>query len=336
MKPVFDEVLIFCPSVKTGGPEALHQLGYQIAAHGGKARMVYYDFPVIAEGAALRCEGGPYPLVEHFAQYRPQALRETILGPDTLVVFPEPLSATAVNFGGGGCQRALWWLSVDNALQGNPGLLNEEYRHTFFENRSLFHLYQSDYARAVLTHHKAQQCFALSDYTDPQFIYRSLMTANDASPAARNDSVCFFPNKGRQLAERFIADSGSLRRPAEFLAIRDMTKAQVRDALFHARVYIDFGHHPGKDRVPREAAIAGAIVLLHAMGAANHFSDHPLPPEYHFTQDDVLSGRLHQRLDDILSDPETHFAAQQFYRQTILLEKELFDLQVRSFFFSGV
>jgi hypothetical protein len=336
MKPVFDEVLIFSPSIKTGGPEALHQLGYHIARHGGMARMVYYDVPFSTEGDVFRCGDGPFPLVEYFAQYQPQVLRESSVGPNTLLVFPEPLSKSAATFGGNRCQRALWWLSVDNAIQANPGLLNEEYRQAFFADRSLLHLYQSEYARTVLMNHKAQQLLPLYDYTDPQFVDRSSSMSDEIPVGDRNNNVCYFPNKGRELAERFIAHSASLRNKTEFVAIRNMTKAQVRDALFQARVYIDFGHHPGKDRVPREAAIAGAVVLLHATGAATYYGDHPLLPEYHFTRDDILSGRLHQRLDDILDDPDAHFAAQRLYRQNILLEREQFDMQVRSLFFTGV
>jgi hypothetical protein len=114
-----------------------------------------------------------------------------------------------------------------------------------------------------------------------------------------------------------------------------MTKAQVRDTLFDARLYIDFGSHPGKDRVPREAAIAGAIVLLRAAGAANHFLDHPLPTDYLFTDDDVVSGALHRKVAMILDDPDRHFANQRIYRDAVLLERERFDLEVRSVFFTG-
>jgi hypothetical protein len=118
--------------------------------------------------------------------------------------------------------------------------------------------------------------------------------------------------------------------------IRGMTKPQVRETLFAARIYLDFGGHPGKDRVPREAAIAGAIVLLHAAGAARHFTDHPLPPQYLFTDDDVTAGRLRDKVDAILDDPAAHFAAQRLYREAIRLERERFDLEVRSFFFTGL
>ena len=335
-KPVFKEVLIFSPSVKTGGPEALHQLGYRIARNGGMARMVYYGVPLTVEGNVFRCGKGPFPLLEHFAQYQPQVLRESVLAADTLLVFPEPLSKTAAMFRSQPCQRALWWLSVDNALQSNPELLEQDSARTFFADRDLSHFYQSEYARTALMNNKAQRYLPLSDYTDPQFIQRSLTTSDNAPIRFRNNNVCFFPNKGRDLARHFLTCDTSLRNQVEFKAIRDMTKAQVRDTLFQARVYIDFGHHPGKDRVPREAAIAGAVVLLHSAGAANFFGDHPLSPDYRFTQDDVLSGRLHERLDDILDDPEAHFAAQRLYRQHILLEQERFDIEVRSSFFTRV
>jgi hypothetical protein len=335
LKPVFDEVLIFSPSAKTGGPEALHQLGHRIARNGGAARMVYYDVPFSIEGNVFRGGKGPFPLLEHFAQYEPQVLRESALGPDTLLVFPEPLLKKATAYGGQySCQRALWWLSVDNALHANPELRNEDYARALFADVNLIHFYQSEYARTALMNNGARRYLPLSDYTDPQFIQRSLTPSENPPIQYRNNNVCFFPNKGRELALRFLTCDTSLRQQIEFVAIRDMTKAQVRDALFQARVYIDFGHHPGKDRVPREAAIAGAVVLLHAAGAANFFGDHPLPADYRFTQDDVVSGRLHKRLDDILDDPEAHFAAQRLYRQHILLEQERFDLEVRASFFT--
>ena len=77
-------------------------------------------------------------------------------------------------------------------------------------------------------------------------------------------------------------------------------------------------------------------MLLHAAGAAKHFLDHPLPAEYLFTEDDVVSGRLHRQVDTVLDAPDSHFAKQRLYRDAIRLERERFDLEVRAFFFTGV
>lgn len=335
MRPVYDQVLLLCPEVKTGGPEALHQLGYQIALHGGVARMVYYApySRLEIDGDVVRCEADASPMPAHFAQYAPQVLRETRLTPDTLVVFPEPLAKLASE--ATGYQRALWWLSLDNALPQNPELEEGDGAAGLFADPRLIHFHQSEYAARFLRNHGATQFFPLSDYTDPQFIHRSLVAELNPPIADRRNVMCFFPNKGGPLAARFLEGAAALRQPVEFVPIRDMTKAQVRATLFRARIYIDFGHHPGKDRVPREAAIAGAVVLLHAAGAARCFPDHPLADVYRFTEADVTSGALHRRIDAILDDPAAHFAAQLAYRQAIRLERERFDLEVRGLFFDG-
>ena len=123
MQKVYDDVLIFCPEIKTGGPEALHQLAYQITCHGGSARMVYYaPFSRIeVDDGVLRCHADASPMPAHFARYHPRVLTEARLGPGTLVVFPEPLSHFAAK-ADVAYQRALWWLSLDNGVPQNPGL----------------------------------------------------------------------------------------------------------------------------------------------------------------------------------------------------------------------
>ena len=102
-------MVLLCLEVKTGGPEALHQLGYRIACHGGAARMVYYapHSRIEVDGDVLHCHSEASQMPAHFAQYRPQVLRETRLGPDTLMVFPEPLSKLAAE-SNKGYQRAVW------------------------------------------------------------------------------------------------------------------------------------------------------------------------------------------------------------------------------------
>lgn len=334
MRPNFDHVVIFCPEYLNGGCEALHQLGHQIARHGGSAHMAYYG-PYSAlelDGGRLRCHLAPSPVADYFAQYRPNPLQEVRTGPDTLVLLLEVLTALAgaqdTPF-----QRALWWLSVDNAIAQNPSLLDATHRRRLLSDPGLVQFHQSDYARRFLQANDAARYHPLSDYTDPDFLARRAAAAANPPIVERRRVICYFPNKGAALAERFIAGRDALRQPAAFVPLRSMTKAQVRDALFGARIYLDFGNHPGKDRVPREAAIAGAVVLLHAVGAAGCFPDHPLPADYLFTEDDVATGRLHRTVAAILDQPAAHFAAQRLYRETILHEQERFDLEVRAFFF---
>lgn len=50
--------------------------------------------------------------------------------------------------------------------------------------------------------------------------------------------------------------------------------------LLKAKVYIDFGPHPGMDRLPREAALCGCCVITNRQGAAAFHKDVPIPPQF--------------------------------------------------------
>ena len=50
--------------------------------------------------------------------------------------------------------------------------------------------------------------------------------------------------------------------------------------LQRSKIYIDFGPHPGMDRIPREAALAGCLVITNSEGAAGFQSDVPILPKY--------------------------------------------------------
>ena len=56
--------------------------------------------------------------------------------------------------------------------------------------------------------------------------------------------------------------------------------SSVSALLRRARIYVDFGPHPGMDRLPREAALAGCLVVTNREGAARYKEDVPIPEEY--------------------------------------------------------
>ena len=64
--------------------------------------------------------------------------------------------------------------------------------------------------------------------------------------------------------------------------------------------YIDFGPHPGMDRLPREAALAGCVVVTNREGAANFDEDTPLPSQFKFRAFGV--DRIYAMLKDCCCD----------------------------------
>ncbi|WP_216074700.1 hypothetical protein, partial [Acinetobacter baumannii] len=100
-----------------------------------------------------------------------------------------------------------------------------------------------------------------------------------------------------------------------------------------AKVYIDFGEHPGKDRLPREAAMMGTVVVVGMRGAAAFDEDVTLPPAYKLAIDDRLPAAFGTLIDAVMADFATHQTAQRRYRHIIEAEREVFAQQVRDVFF---
>ena len=67
--------------------------------------------------------------------------------------------------------------------------------------------------------------------------------------------------------------------PAHFrwVPIQNMTPVEVASLLGRSKVYIDFGAHPGRDRIPREAALCGCVVITGTQGSVALTVNLPLP-----------------------------------------------------------
>lgn len=327
MKPRFDEVVIFCPEVVTGGPEALHQLAHAINTAGGSAKMLYIsDRTQISCNDGLLSTNGAHSaeFMAAYQRYSPVLFSRAALSDKTLVVLPEGFVQYVDAFPS--VTKAVWWLSVDNALLGNQQKLRyKSFRRAYFSKPEIHHFYQSEYAHEFLLENGAQRVAPLFDYTE-------LKDAQGAASSVRHNlQFAYFPRKGAELAAAFLKTAPQLRA----VPIQNMSRAAVFDTLKASSVYIDFGHHPGKDRVPREAAISGCVVLVHEMGAAACYGDYPIDSYYKFISDEVTSGALAKKVADIGGNRAEHYRSQVYYRQKIRLEQEEFNLQVKSFFFAG-
>lgn len=327
MTPRFDKVLVIGPEGVTGGPEACHQLAHSINVQGGVARMVYtgpFSTTQMTKTEVF-CKLNP---ASHgynaYQRYEPQVDSHIELTKQTLLLFPEhhaelTYHAHQVT----GCPTACWWLGVPEGAE-------QVTRHDSTWQREFFsetiHLYQSQFALKYLRLHDATMTLPLFDYTDQSFIEHPLIEK-------KLRSVAYFPMKGRYLAEIFFEQLRARFSDIEFVPIINMTKSEVVNALASALIYIDFGHQPGKDRIPREAAAVGTIVLLHKQGAARFYEDAPLDKTHKFYTEDIDSGVLLETVTEILANPTLHRERQMSYRQQIKLEKEEFDLQVRRLFF---
>ncbi len=91
------------------------------------------------------------------------------------------------------------------------------------------------------------------------------------------------------------------------------------------KIYVDFGEHPGKDRIPREAAANGCCVITNKKGAARYFEDVPIDDRYKFENPEESLDELDKLLHDICDNFAEHQAMFTSYREKIKVEKQIFN-----------
>jgi hypothetical protein len=331
MRCRFDRVVVFSPDTTTGGPEALHQLVDSVNRQGGEAMLVYTgpQSKFFIKDGVIECSFDSNSIAfKTYRRYHPVTFSSFEVTKKSLLIFPEiykDLAWTAHCCLPGAV--ACWWLAVHDLRAGR----DKDWCDFFLKN--VIHICQSHYAMQYLLGDGAEIVVPIFDYTDLNFVRRGLISIDGDAPAGRKPrTIAYFPRKGGDLASLFfdrVKDSGIVPVP-----IDNMSKNEVMETLGSTEIYVDFGHQPGKDRVPREAAAVGNVILLQRMGAGLHYLDHNLDGQYKFDRSDVGSGSLYNTIEAIFGDLASHLDRQRYYRQKVFLEKDEFDLQVRQFFFS--
>ncbi|QGU31760.1 hypothetical protein [Thermochromatium tepidum] len=320
------KTLVCCPaSVVTGGPELLHQLVEELRRIGHDAYIVYYPFnQVHQKPESYRCYDAP----------QSSLIDEN----NVLIVIPE--TATWIIRYIKNARVAVWWLSVDNYLnRKGESKIRDLFMyiigfirpHKFSKRRvpiwgikRCIHLFQSQYARDFLAC-KGLDGVMLTDYLSD--IYLNGALSIDIS--TKQNIICYNPKKGLKKTNRLRNAYPEF----TFVPIQGLTRNGVYELLCRSKVYIDFGHHPGKDRLPREAAMAGCCVITGRQGSANNDLDVPLPQQ--FKLDDNNESYISEfglLLQKIFSDFCWAHQEMAGYREKIMQERTVFKEQVKNFF----
>jgi hypothetical protein len=252
-----------------------------------------------------------------------------------LIIFPEvyPMDALRVR----NAQAAIWWLSLDNFLERrhvSPLRDRIRYLKRSLQGRrpfggikalqGLVHFSQSHYASEYLR----RQGLPFTEFFEP-INARFLDPRLDTGTQNRVNEVLFNPSKGMKVTQQLIAQNPEVR----FTPLRGFNRSQLTEKFQTAKVYIDFGHHPGRDRLPREAAIHGCCIVTGQLGSAANEVDIPIPRAYKLDQTGAsFISNFNTLLAGIFRDFDKHHQAFDDYRARILGEPEVFVDQIRNFF----
>lgn len=291
MKPIY---IMALHGVRTGGPEAIHQLSDALISQGFDARIVYYDWPEIAKLEQVSPQDGyRFPArtneIEEYAHYKTNVACEIPNAEEVVVVLPETLCHLAPKFDK--ATVLIWWLSVDNgfaaldkesrnAATGFSALSQTNLNRLRVQN--VRHAAQSNYAIDVLNALQLPVVGLLTDYT--------VDLTSLATPAAERPKLVLFNANYKVTTDlqKLADEMGAIDPQIQCIPLRGLSKKEIAGLFSRARLYVDLGCFPGKDRAPREAASLGCYAILAECGAA-------------FT-DSFGVGTVVERLEDITAE----------------------------------
>ena len=182
-----------------------------------------------------------------------------------MLIFPESVATQLHNKQYEGYTKVLFWESVYWYEYWIP-----KSQYLKFPD-DVIHIAQSYYACEWLKRETNIDAIMVTDYLNDEY-----MNADLSKPRKRQ--ILYNPKKGLDITTRIITQMPN----EKFIPILDMTVSQVKALMEESMLYIDFGNHPGKDRIPREEAMCGCCVITNRKGSADNLIDVPIPSDYKF------------------------------------------------------
>lgn len=332
------KIFVFCPGDHvTGGTELLHQLVDRLNKYLLDAYIIYTP-------------NTDAKIPDPYSHYNIKTANTIIDDSQNIIVFSEGGFDNAFEIKK--AQIILWWLSVDNFFYQSTHFLsiydylnwNVKFGLNLFmcriaalilkwrnpllvrsvrelKNLNVVNCYQSEYARLFLLTKGFSKLFKLSDYINSEFVKPNLTLK-------REDIVLYNPKKGLKYTQSII-EAASF---AKWIPLIGLTRQELLNTFNKSKLYIDFGNHPGKDRIPREAALNGCCVITGLKGSAKFFEDVSIPSKYKIDEKRTSVSDIAALIQEIIINYESHINDFAYYRNNILREEKEFEYQIKCLF----
>lgn len=318
---------VFCPAnTKTGGPEALHQLAFYLRSVGLESYVVYY--------------GNGFPAaktIKEYLQYEPHVVRFQDIedSKENYVIAPENAPWCLNHFKK--AQRCIWWLSLHanevrrGALKDQVSYLkrkirhqgNDNYRHIIFNPNKCWHLCASKHTYLYVKDYYRK---SRVDYMVEPISLDFLKMGNNNLPSAREDIVLYNPAKPSAIMNELLQ-----RARFQYVPLKGYSPDGLAEMYKKAKLYVDFGHFGGPERMPKEAVFFGCNILVANHNAASNDFDVAIPDIYKVNDAETAEDVEH-RIQEMLMDYAGQFHSFDSFRFKIEHLEDNFVIQLKSLF----
>jgi hypothetical protein len=303
-------IYIICPPKKaTGGPEALHQLGYILNSLGYNAKMLYSKYK-------------KDPVHPFYKNYKVPYVTRAKDSADNVIIIPESMTNLIAKYPLS--QKKVWWLSLDfyellmNSREKKKNWIRKlivPYKHTeyrFEPNPTVTHWYQSQRTKEFLLTKKTDNETAyLCDYVTELFF--------DNLPEffTKENIITYNPKKGLDKIEKYM----TLLPQYTWQPLSGMSREEMRDTLRKAKLHIDFGYFPGRDKIPREALVSGVCLLTGRDGTSAFKEDLGIPEKYKLHEHEMQPEKVTGLINHLMNNYDEAFSEFLDFRAFVLNEK---------------
>lgn len=346
------KVYILAPAKTfTGGPECLHQLAFYINKIFKIKTLMYYLPNEIKN-----------PIHKNFKHYEVDYTNAIEDQKDNILIIPEHYMYLKSGLKYTNIKKIIWWLSVDNYFgfkfkHENRKLIRSIFKipyHfiSFFNKMTNFyfgiftyhdylkmiykffnlsnqkeiqqaslHLMQSYYAYDYLKD-KLKNLYFLFDFQNKKLLQSSKINNNK-----KKDIICY-SNKSNKFIELLKKSSNR-----KFIELKGFNSKQMINIFKKTKIYIDFGYHPGKDKMPREAVLFNNCIITNYKGSAKNKYDIPINNRFKFNQKYSDLRKINLIINTLFKNYKKEVKMFINYKKKVLNEEKIFKQQLLKLFY---
>lgn len=348
------EIYIICPAnVDTGGPMCLHELAY-ILKNKFKKKVYIHYYPRSAEN----------PVHKNYKYFKIPFKNKIDDLKKNILIIPEFYKCIETSTNYNNIQKGIWWLSVDFFLYHRfvhknhsilRSLIKTPYKliyvfnkltSFYFGNISLFKYLKFIYLKNPLSNvfrfknvktnfsHSNYQFQTLkkkgikSQYLSDRINNEYFKASRKITLKTKKNIICYNPRKSSIFFEKFIKLNSDLK----FIPLINLNLRQLISVLSKSKIYMDFGFHPGQDRLPREAAILKNCIVTNREGSASIYKDLPIADEFKFNEKKESLSKMRNKIELIFKTFPKEINKFNFYRSVLNAQEKKFIKQISNIF----
>ena len=333
----YDKIYVLAPvKISTGGVELSHQLVSILRDKGLDAYIVYVDGKKISSSQMV---------TPAYLKYNIKIASVIDDSESNMLVLPEIYFDFMFEYNN--IKLGFWWMSVDNhfnaaclkealyfnkSLKARAHILKEHLLKGKYndknsvdlmkkEEKRITHFYQSHYAQYFLYSLGFSKILPLSDFINLDIL-------KHVNNVKKENLILYNPKKGFSYTKKIIEKNPNFK----FVPLVGYSRAELNDLFDKAKIYIDFGNFPGKDRLPREAVIHKCCIITGKNGTSFFYEDLPIPEEYKIRTKMANLNKISSLIDDIFVHYNDRVGDFDFMRRMILDEHAIFVKEIENIF----